>query len=169
MTAKQLSRVNALSEERCSYLLGKFAALTLCTCLNPQARNSRLYWTTDLGRKIQYTLQKERNLPQKDTSPNSVNWSLYGWVCYRHRSVVVRVLTKPMQPSEIRHKIRYRFPKVKISANNVRDIIRLFEQWNIVERISIRKKVHPRYQLTDSGLVLQMLLNRAENGFISPT
>jgi DNA-binding HxlR family transcriptional regulator len=166
MTAKQLSRQTAISIETCSYLLGKFAALQLCVCLNPEAGNSRLYWITDLGRKIQDTLQEKMNLPPKDISFHSVNWALYGWVCYSHRSVVLRALTEPMQPCEIRRKIRHRFPSARISANNVCDIIRLFEKQGIVRKVFVKKKAHSQYELTETGLQFQILLNRAETGFI---
>lgn len=163
MTAKQLSRQTAISKEMCSYLLGKFAALQLCVCLNPIAGNSRLYWMTDIGKEIQGKLQKEMNLPQKDIGFDSVNWNLYGWVCFSHRSIVLRALIEPMQPSEIRHRIRYRFPFAKITANNVRDIIRLFEKKAIVRKVFVKKKVHPRYELTEAGLQFQKLLNNVAN------
>jgi len=163
MTAKQLNRQTAILKETCSYLLGKFAALQLCVCLNPEAGNSRLYWITDLGREVQVKLQEEMNLPSRDISFHSVNWTLYGWVCYNHRSVVLRALTESMQPSEIRRKIRYRFPSAKISANNVRDIIRLFEKQGIVRKAFVRKKAHPRYELTDLGNQLKQLLIQAES------
>jgi len=164
MTAKQLSRQIAVSNETCSYLLGKFAAIQLCVCLNPEAGNSRLYWMTDIGREIQDNLREEMNLPKWDIGFHSVNWALYGWVCYSHRSVVLRALTEPMQPSEIRRKIRHRFSSAKISANNVRDIIRLFEKQGIARKVFFRKKAHPRYELTETGLIFQKLLNRAETG-----
>lgn len=167
MTAKQLSRQTAISNETCSYLLGKFAVLQLCVCLNPEAGNSRVYWMTDMGREIQNQLQGEMNLPPKDISFHSVNWALYGWVCYNHRSVVLRALTESMQPSEIRRRIRYRFPSARISANNVRDIIRLFEKQGIVRKVVVRKKAHPRYELTEIGLQFQNLLNHAETGSAS--
>lgn len=163
MTAKQLSKNTAIPKEICSYLLGKFAALQLCVCLNPQAGQSRLYWMTDLGKKIQSGLPKEAILPQKDVGLDSVNWNLYGWVCYSHRSIVLRALTEPMQPSGIRRKIRHRFPFAKISANNVRDIIRLFEKKEIVRKVFVKKKVHPRYELTEIGMKFQTLLNRIGN------
>lgn len=165
MTAKQLSKKTAITKERCSYILSKFAALQLCVCLNPKAVNSRLYWITSQGKEIQTQLQKELNLPQNDICVHSVNWDLYGWVCYNHRSVVLRVLTEPMQPSEIRRRIRHKYPKAKISANNVRDIIHLFEKQGLVQKVFFRKKAHPRYKLTETGLQLQKLLNQAETGF----
>lgn len=165
MTAKQLNRQTAIPKKICSYVLGKFAAVQLCVCLNPEAGNSRLYWVTDMGREIQVQLQKELNLPTRDIGLPSFNWTLYGWVCYSHRSVVLRALTEPMQPSEIRRKIRHRFPSAKISANNVRDIIRLFEKQGIVRKVFVKKKAHPRYEITETGFQFQKLLNCAESGF----
>lgn len=72
-----------------------------------------------------------------------------------------------MQPSEIRRKIRNRFPYAKISANNVRDIIRLFEKQGIVRKVFFKKKAHPRYEHTETGLIFQKLLNQAETGFVN--
>ena len=167
MMAKQLGRQTAVPNETCSYLLSKFAHLQLCVCLNPEAVNSRVYWITDLGRAVQSQLRREINLPVMDISLPSVNWDIYGQLCYSHRSVVLRALTEPMQPSEIRRKIRYRFPRARINANNVRDIIRRFSKQGLVQKVVVRKKVHPRYELTEVGMQLQKLLNRAETGLIA--
>jgi len=166
MTAKQLSRKTAIPQEICSYLLGKFKGLQLCICLNPEAVNSRIHWVTDSGSKVQSKLQKEMNIIPVETDFHSVNWVLYGWLCYNHRSIVLRTLTEPMQPSEIRRRIRHKFPKAKISANNVRDVIRLFKKRGIVQKVFLRKKAHPKYELTETGLQLQKLLNQAETNHI---
>jgi DNA-binding HxlR family transcriptional regulator len=134
--------------------------------LNPEAVNSRIHWVTDSGSKVQSKLQKEMNIIPVETDFHSVNWVLYGWLCYNHRSIVLRTLTEPMQPSEIRRRIRHKFPKAKISANNVRDVIRLFKKRGIVQKVFLRKKAHPKYELTETGLQLQKLLNQAETNHI---
>ena len=67
-----------------------------------------------------------------------------------------------MQPAEIKKVLRIRRPNVKISANNVRDIIKLFLARNIVSLVKIRKKAHPKYELTDLGTKLRQLLLRAD-------
>ena len=107
-------------------------------------------------------MRKELFLPEKAYDIPSVNWELYGWVCYNHRAAIVRTLTEPMQPSDMKRKLRNSKPHIKISANNIRDVIKLFLQKGIVRKTFVRKKAHPRYELTELGTKFQGLLSRAE-------
>ncbi len=160
LTAKQISRTARISVDSCSYLLGKFAAKGIAICLNPNARSSRLYWLTDLGQKCRKRLHRELSLPEEQYDFPSVNWVLYGWVCFSHRAAIIRILTEPMQPSAMKRRLRNVNSTVKISANNVRDVIRLFLQEGIVQKVFVRKKAHPLYELTDLGKQFQQLLVR---------
>ncbi len=162
LTAKQISRRTRITVDTCSYLLAKFAAKGIAACLNPNARNSRLYWVTDIGQKYQKRLHLELSLPEKQYDVPSVNWELYGWVCFNHRAAIIRILAEPMQPAEIKRKLRQIGSDIKISANNIRDIVRLFLQKGIVQKVFVRKKAHPRYELTELGTKLKELLSRAE-------
>ncbi len=162
LTAKQISRRTRISVDTCSYLLGKFVAKGIGVCLNPNARNSRLYWVTEVGFKCQKRLHRELSLPETMYDVPSVNWELYGWVCYNHRAAIIRILTEAMQPSEMKRKLRSSKPNIKISANNIRDVIKLFLQKGIVQKVFARKKAHPRYGLTELGTKFQRLLSRAE-------
>ena len=159
LTAKQISRKTGIPKDTCSYLLGKFAAKGIVTCLNPAARSSRLYWVTNIGRECQKRLCPD--MPESTQDLPSVNWELYGWICFNHRAAVVRILTELMQPSEIKRRLRQIGSDVRISANNIRDIIRLFHEKKVVRKVSIRKKAHPRYELTNLGIQIQKLLNQA--------
>jgi len=161
LTAKQISRKTGIGKDSCSYLLSKFAAKGVTVCLNPNARSSRLYWITDLGGKCQRRLRPGLSELTRDLP--SVNWELYGWVCYNHRAAVIRILSEPMQPSEMKRKLRQTGSEVRISANNIRDIIRLFHKKGIVRQVAVRKKAHPRYELTAQGIQIQKLLNRAHS------
>ena len=161
LTAKQISRETRIGVDTCSYLLAKFAVKGIVACLNPNARNSRLYWVTELGQKCRERLHRQLSLPEKQYDVPSVNWELYGWVCYNHRSPIIRILTEPMQPSEMKRRLRQIGSNVRISANNIRDIIRLFHEKGIVRKMSVRKRAHPRYELTDQGIQIQKLLNQA--------
>ena len=160
LTAKQISRKTRISIGTCSYLLGKLAVRGITVCLNPNARSSRLYWVTDLGREFQKRLSPDGY----DIAPDleSVNWELYGWICFNHRAAIIRILTEPMQPSEMKRRLRQIGSDVRISANNIRDIVRLFLQKGIVQKVFARKKAHPRYELTELGTKLQELLRQAE-------
>jgi predicted transcriptional regulator len=167
MTAKQISRKTGIHLDTCSNVLGRFVSKGLSICLNPEARNSRLYWLTDLGRRCRRRLRQKLNLPEQAEKSYvfpSVNWSLYGWVCFNHRAAVIRTMTGPMQPSEVKRILRVHGPRMKISANNIRDIVKLFISRGIVRPVKIRKKAHPRYELTDVGNQFRQLLMQAETG-----
>jgi len=147
----------------CSYTIAKFTAKGLVTCLNPEARNSRLFWLTQSGQECQKRLYQE-SYPEKTAELYdfpSVDWELYGWVCYSHRGAIIRILTEPMQPSAMKRTLR-KYPALKISANNVRDVIRLFLGKGIVRLVKVHKKAHPRYELTEAGEQFRKLLMGAE-------
>ena len=92
-----------------------------------------------------------------------VDWELYGWICYSHRAAIIKALTEPLQPASIRRKIKRLFPDIKISANNVADILQLFLKKGVIKPVSIRRKVFCRYELTELGNKFQILLCRVEN------
>ena len=167
LTAKQISRKARISVDTCSYIFGKLAAKDIVACLNPSARNSRLYWVTELGQKCQEQLHQELSLPEKAYDIPSVNWELYGWVCFNHRAAIIRILTEPLQPSEMKRRLRYLNSDIRISANNIRDVIRLFLRKGLVQKVVVRKKAHPRYKLTELGTKFQGLLSRAERPLYS--
>lgn len=158
LTAKQINSKLRIDSTSCSRILKDFTARGLTICLNPTARNSRLYHLTDLGRQCQNQLRQELNLQAKDIQLPDIDWNLYGWLCFSHRSAIVKIITEPMQPSKMKRQIRRKNSDVKISANNIRDVMRLFEKKGVVEKVYIKKKAHPRYKLTKTGKQLQELL-----------
>ena len=101
-------------------------------------------------------------MPQLGDDFPRVKWSMYGWVCFSHRSAIIKALDRPLQPAAIKGRARFQNPKIKMSANNVRDVIRLFVKRQIVTPIIIGRKTHPRYQLTELGRKLQVLLLGAQ-------
>ena len=165
LTAKQVSKKTGIPLDTCSYTITKLASRALVTCLNPKARNSRLYWITGVGRQCRRQLHQDLNLPEKAYDVPSVNWDLYGWVCYSHRAAIIRSITSPMQPSEVKRVLRVYRPNIRISANNIRDVIKLLLEKGLVQKVFVRKKAHPRYELTDSGNQFRQLLMQAESGF----
>ena len=165
MTAKQLAQTTGMREDCCSYVLQELSAYRLVYCLNSGARRSRLYWLTNKCKQYQKKSLKTHGLPIYDYDFPIVDWKLYGWICYGHRAAIIKVITEPLQPASIRRKIKQLFPYMKISANNVADILRLFLKEKIVKPVSIRRKAFCRYELTELGNKLQVLLYRAENGF----
>lgn len=165
LTGKQIGRRTGIPMDTCSYVVGKLVTRGLLTCLNPKARNSRLYWLTDLGRQCYKLLYQDSGLTCEEYDLPRIDWALYGSICFSHRSIVMRMLTKPMQPSEIKRAIRKRRAGMKISANNVRDVIKLLLEKGIVQKVYARKKAHPRYKLTDSGNQLREVLMQSERAF----
>ena len=165
LTAKQIGRRTDIPTDTCSYVMTKFAAKGLVICLNPKARNSRLYWITGVGRQCRRQLHQDLNLPEKAYDVPSVNWDLYGLVCYTHRAAIIRSMTSPMQPSEVKRVLRIHRANIRISTNNIRDVIKLLLEKGLVQKVFVRKKAHPRYELTDSGNQFRQLLMQAKSGF----
>ena len=164
LTGKQIGRTG-IPMDTCSYVVAKLVTRGLLTCLNPEARNSRLYWLTDLGIQCRKRLHQDLALAYEEYDLPSIDWSLYGWICFSHRAAVIRALAEPMQPSEIKRTLRRHRSGIKISANNIRDVVKLLLEKGIVQKVHVRKKAHPRYELTDSGKQFQQLLVQSEMTF----
>jgi hypothetical protein len=162
MTASQLSKKTGLSLDQCSLSLGQLSLCGLVKCLNPYAKRSRLYWLTSIGILCQKKLTKDKSLPNLAKELPDIDWQLYGWVCYNHRAAIIKALTEPMQPAVVKRKIKQQNPKIKMSANNVRDVVKLFLQKGIARPVKVRKKAHLRYELSELGCKLQGLLSHAE-------
>lgn len=158
MTGNQLASLTSMPLDACSYILYELEVYGLVKCLNSIARRSRVYWLTKGGKSCQKVLRLQLGLPQLKHDFPVVDWNLYGWVCFSHRNAVLETLVKPMQPSEIKRKALFQNPTLRMSANNVRDVIRLFKEKGLVETVRIKGKAHPRYQLTNLGKKLQLLL-----------
>ena len=161
MTAAQLARRGGVTRVSCSDGIQSLAARGLVRCLNPEARSSRLYWLTDAGMRRQRAWSPAYGRPKRKVLPESIDWNLYGWVCYRHRAAIIKALTEPLQPAAIKRRARTHNPGIRMSANNVRDVIRLFVSKGIVRRITA-KRSHPRYELSEVGQQLRHLLLEAE-------
>ena len=162
LTALHLARKTGLSFDSCRDVVCELAGVGLLRCLNPEATRSRLYWLTPLGVACQRRILSTSGLcPRRHGFPR-VDWSLYGWVCFSHRAAIIKTLTRPLQPSEIKRKARSHDPGLRMSANNVRDVIRLFVARGIVVPVPVPRKAHVCYRLTDTGEQLRILLLSAE-------
>ena len=162
LTTQQLSRKTGLPFNVCREVIPQLAACGLVRCLNENARRGRLYWLTKLGESCQPGLLKQLDKKPLEHCVPELDWELYGWVCFNHRSAIIKVLTEPMQPATIKRKARARAPTLHMSANNVRNVIRLFLAHGIVHPVRVRKKAHLRYELTELGKRFQELLWRVE-------
>lgn len=165
MTARQLSKLTNLTLDQCSLYLGQLTLCGLVKCLNPTVRRSRLYWLTSIGILCQKKLRKDKNLPSLTKELPDIDWELYGWACYNHRAAIIRALTEPLQPATIKRMAKQQDRNLKMSANNVRDVIRLFLKKGIVKSVNINKKAHLRYELTSLGKEIHELLRNVEAGY----
>lgn len=163
LTAKQLARKISILTDTCSYILSKLFNQELLICLNPASQNSRLYWLSEEGKDCQRELYRDSNLPYEDCKIPDINWQEYGWLCFSHRSIVLKAMNSPMQPSEIKRYLRIHRPSAKISANNIRDVMRLLLKKGIVRPVKVKKKAHYRYELTEVGTVYRQLLIQADS------
>jgi DNA-binding HxlR family transcriptional regulator len=63
-----------------------------------------------------------------------------------------------MQAAAVKRRAVFQNPQLRMSANNVRDVMRYLLSTGIARRVEVRKKAHPRYELTDLGRTFQQLL-----------
>lgn len=91
-----------------------------------------------------------------------IDWELYGSCCFSHRGAVIKTLATPMQPAEIKRRALLQNSMLRMSANNVRDVIRFFKEKGIVNPVKMRKKAYPRYELTEQGKDFRRLMMLAE-------
>lgn len=160
LTSRQLSRKTGIPEDTCSYILGKCQARDICLCLNTEASSSRLYYLTKLGLKLRQRLVGNDGSNQVDL--DSVNWDLYGWACFRHRSAVIKTLTELMPPPMIRKHLMLKNTTLKISRNNITDILRLLHERGMIEKVFVKKRKHPWYKPTEQAQHIRKLLLSAE-------
>ena len=159
ITATQLSRKLRISLDQCSNALLRLHSQKLVRCLNPRATRNHLFWLTREGKKAQQLMGG--SVCSMHDFPR-IDWELYASVCFSQRSEVIKTLTFPMQPSQIKRRATFRIPGLRMSANNVRDVIHYLRKHGIVRSVKFKKKAHPGYELTEIGLHMRRLLLQAE-------
>ena len=81
---------------------------------------------------------------------------------FRHRSAVIKALQGPMQPVAIKKRALEKNARLRMSANNVRDVIRELLGKGVVQCIEIPGQRYVRYELTKTRRRLQVLHAAAE-------
>lgn len=162
MTARQFARRLVKNRKSCSAALRALAKHGLTHCLNPSAKENRVYWLTTRGRDVQRRLRKNRELQPLVIEFPEVDWDLYGWASFRHRAAIIKNLDGQMQPAHIRRFAHRKDPHLRMSANNVRDIMPTLVDKGIVRKVKIRKRAHWHYELTELGEKLRVLLLHIE-------
>ena len=161
LTATQCSARARVPRSECCAVLRRLHADRLVVCLNPGAVNHRVYWLTARGIKMQASLYRDQELEPPTLTYPDLDWELYGRTCSTHRSLVIRALREPMQPSRTRLLAKMRDATIRMSGNNARDAIRFLHEQGVVHRIPRRRKSHPFYELTPKGKKIQWLQLRA--------
>lgn len=162
LTGRQVAKRLGRSGDQCSVYLRDLARHGLVRCLNPKARRSRLYWLTRKGVYCRGELRQLYNQPHRGHKCPSVNWKLLGWVCFTHRRAVIKALNRPLQPPAIKRRARLENPELRMSANNVREVIKLFLARGIVRPVKIPRQRYLHYELTEDGRRLRELVIDAE-------
>ncbi len=166
MTATHLSQLTALGVDMCSQILSELSAHRIVECLTPKLGKSRIYWVTASGIECQDKLCQENGLPLLERY--FLYWEVYGSVCFSHRSTVILTLGRiyrkhrtPAQPSEIRRQARLHDPRLRMSANNVRDVLTYLFAKQIVRRVRVKGNQHWHYEFTELGWTFEHLLQRS--------
>lgn len=157
MTATQLSCRLRMSASKCGKILQEMVKRKLICCMTPNVRRSRLYFPTRNGRLCVKEINDRKGIYLQPYILPNIDWKLYGWTCYRHRTAVLKALSKPLQPSEIRRRATWSNPKLCMSANNVRDVIYAFYMRGIVRRIKVKDNPYWLYELTEIGKTFRQL------------
>ncbi len=158
LTATHIARRTDIALDACLHLLWGLTVYGVIYCLNKNTRHNRVYWLTKLGKACQRKLREKLALKPHTHDFPDVPWNLFSSVCYSHRSVVIKVMNGPMQAATVKRKAFSQYKKLRMSANNVRDVMKYFLNEGIVHKVVIKKKTHPRYELTDLGKTLKELL-----------
>ncbi|HQP33748.1 MAG TPA: hypothetical protein PLI95_01150 [Polyangiaceae bacterium] len=159
LTASHLAQRTQRPRSACSALLRQLASRRLVRCLNNSARRSRVYGLTLKGHACLGAMGSQNAEPRRTPE---VDWAIYGWICFSQRSAVLKALTEPLQPATIKRRALRHDPTLTMSANNVRDVIRLFLAKGLVSRVHRRAALHPQYALTALGRSLHELLMTAD-------
>jgi DNA-binding HxlR family transcriptional regulator len=159
LTATHVARRTSISRDSCLHHLWSLTQRKILRCLNPDTRFNRLYTLTDLGKTCRRRVNGfSRGDPLTYHEPE-IPWDTYSSVCYRHRAAVLESIRgDPVQAAAIKRTASIRDPALRMSANNVRDVMKYLLGVQIVRRVVARKKVHPRYELTELGRQFQRLL-----------
>ncbi len=165
LTATQCAERTSFTLDASKAVLRQFARRGLADCLNGLARCSRVYGLTPAGIVVQGRTREANEWSHMAYESPRVDWSLYGWVCFRHRAAVLRGLGEPGTASMIKRRARDQRPTIRISVSNIRGVLRQFLGRGIarVESAPGNRRV---YSLTPTGYLLRGLILRAEGALV---
>ncbi len=155
-SVSQLASHLAMKRDRCSQMMRRARKTGLVVCVNSQSSRTRVYAPTAEGLMVLHS----QALPL--ASGPMDDWRDFAFVASSHRRAVVLAMEGPMQAAAIKRRARYLDPTVRMSANNVRDVLGALLTQDIVREVWLRKRAHRRFELTAKGIRLQEQLRRAE-------
>ena len=168
MTPKQLSVRTGLRAKTARAAVRELHLYGIVVCLTPERQQGRVYGLTLRGiRCKQRVCTRAHNASQLPFDP-MFDWNVYGWLCFSQRRACLLTLNGPMQPATIaRHAARahrdrpFDATRIRMSANNARDIVKLFLKQGLVTTVQVRRRAHTHFTLTELGKQCQLLLHRA--------
>jgi DNA-binding MarR family transcriptional regulator len=162
MTPKQLGIKLGMDGDTVGLILGQLAKAGLVRCLTPDVPSGRLYALTRPGMRMQRELARKLDLPLQAPETPEMDWTLYAWVSFRHRSAILKAMREPMRTSMIKRRAKMMNPHLRMRTGNAREVLKLFLKKGIAEKVYERKKKLPRFALTDRGRALQGAMLRSE-------
>ncbi|MCK6465308.1 MAG: hypothetical protein L6Q93_10790 [Phycisphaerae bacterium] len=156
-----MSKRTGLSLDACSYVFWEFTLKKLATCLNDAAQRNRVYWLSRLGLvcRRRYFRDQEKEVPAPFVP--DVDWDLYGQVCHRHRSAIIKALAYPMQPAAAKRRARALDPTLRMSGNNARDVMRWLRKVGLVEPVQEPGERYPSYCVASARQTIRELMLHA--------
>ena len=121
-----------------------------------------MHWLTKSGLAAQRKVRASQGVAPITSHLPDIDWALYGWVSYRHRAAILKVLTQPLQPPAVKRRVRSKDSNARMSDNNVRGVLYLFVAKGIARKLHVKRKSHRPYELTEIGQMLRQLLVQAE-------
>ncbi len=162
MTTRQIARALNEPADPVREALSQLSDEKLIDCLNPLAHRSRLFWLTKPGKEVQGKIRERLQLEPLSHQLPSIDWGLYGWLCFNHRQAVIKTLVCPMRPPQIRRRAIFSDKSLRMSSPNVRDVLQDLWARKIVQKRRPDSEPHPKYRLSPTGQVFRTLLLDAE-------
>ncbi len=121
LTPTQLSLRTGMPKASCCESLRELRASGHVECLTPKATSPRVYFLTDAGVELQHQFYESRGTEPPKLDLPEADWGKYARMCTSHRSIVLKTLREPMQPSRIKRRAYHDDPSIRMSANNARE------------------------------------------------
>lgn len=165
MTADQLAGRLEKQRSSVSEHIRQMRVYRVLKCLNPESHQSRLYWLTEEGVECRSQLASLYKNTQPGALPLSLDWQVYGELCFRHRRAVLLAMHGRMRPPQVKKRAFARDARLRMSVDNCREVLYWMVSRGVVRGVRPRGKRFVLYELTEVGKTCQELLRKA----VTPT